>query len=92
MEEFNESVEWDWGSELDEMDRDTEQYWREFDRTEDRIDWERLQAMSKQNFADMLKTDIGKDMNEVMSGKKKVKLPFKLKIKYWFVKFFEIFG
>lgn len=91
MEKKN-SYEWDWGKELDEIDRDTEQFWQEFDNAENKIDWEKLQTISKQNYANMLKAEIGKDMNDVMSGKIKVKLPFRLKLKYWFRRIFEIFG
>ena len=90
--EKDKSYEWDWGKELDEIDRETEQFWREFDSSEDKMDWEKLQATSKQNFANMLRAEMGRDMNDIMSGKKKIKLPFKLKVKYWFKRIFEIFG
>lgn len=93
MKNNNEKVvEWDWGKELDEIDRETEKYWRDFDLNEDNTDWEKVQELSKQSFANSLRNSLGKDMNDVMTGKVKVKLPFKIKVKYWIKRIFEIFG
>lgn len=77
--------------ELGKLDFETEQYWKEQDRLDETTDWNKVQEYQKNMFAEMLKGDLGKDITDVTSGKVKVKLPFKLKLKYWFEKLFKMF-
>lgn len=78
-------------NELDVLDLETERYWQEQDKLDETTDWNKVQEYQKSIFAEMLKGDLGKDINDVVSGKIKVKLPFKMKLKYWFENFFKLF-
>lgn len=86
------TYEWDWGRELDEIDREVDEYWREFDRVESMTDWNKKQESSKTEFANMLRNELGKDITDVVSGKVKVKLSFKEKLKYRIKRFFQTFS
>ena len=44
------------------------------------------------NIAEQLKGSMGKDMNDVLSGKKKVKLTFWTKLRYSFDNFLSLFN
>ena len=44
------------------------------------------------NIAQQLQGAMGKDMNDVLSGKKKVKLTFWMKLKYSFDNFLRLFS
>ena len=77
--------------EIEALDNDVEAYWKHMDKIDSNIDWEKEQSIQKNQFAEMLLGAMGKDMNEVMSGKVKVKLPLRLRIKYWFERFFKMF-
>ena len=74
------------------LDREAESQWKELDRIDENTDWDELQKFRKQQYAEMLRGSLGKDILDVTSGKVKVKLTTKEKIKYWFKKFFEIFS
>ena len=50
----------------------------------DKIMTERAVDSEKNRWAELLKGDIGQDMKDVLSGKKKVKLSFKEKMNYRF--------
>ena len=92
MEKKNDCFEWDWGKELEQYDAETEQYWHQQDLEDSNTDWEQKQLDNKRQFAEMLRGSLGKDMNDVMSGKVVVKLPFKVKFKNWLKRFFSIFS
>lgn len=77
--------------ELEKLDLENELYWREQDRLDETTDWVKVQEYQKNMFAEMLKGELGKDITDVTSGKLKVKLPFKLKLKYWFERIFKYF-
>ena len=88
----NNEYKWNWGRELDQYDIDAENHWKQIDRDDANTDWEKIQETSKQNFLNMLKGDLGKEIQDVTTGKVKIKLPFKMKLKYWFKRVFEIFS
>ena len=92
MEQKNKYEEWDWGSELDTYDQEMEKYWQEFDKESENFDWNQIQEDNKQQFLNMLKGDLGKDITDVTAGRKFVKLSFKMKLKYWLKRVFEIFS
>lgn len=50
----------------------------------DKIMTERAVAFERNRWAELLKGDLGQDMKDVLSGKKKVKLSFKEKVYYTF--------
>jgi len=50
----------------------------------DKIMTERAVDSEKNRWAELLKGDVGQDMKDVLSGKKKVKLSFKEKMNYRF--------
>ena len=85
-------MEWDWGSELQSYDQETDRYWQQFDKENENVDWAKIQEDNKNQFMNMLKGDLGKDMTDVINGRKVVKLSFKMKLKYWIKRFFEIFS
>lgn len=90
--EKNKAIEWDWGKESDKYDTEVEIFWRQMDHIDDNTNWEQKQIDNKKKFAEMLRTSIGKDMNDVMNGKTVVKLPFKMKLRHWFKRLIEIFS
>lgn len=77
--------------ELDVLDNISETYWKEIDEIEDKTDWEQVTEYQKNEYAKLLLGDLGNDIKDVTSGKIKVKLPLKLKIKRMLENFFKIF-
>ncbi len=77
--------------ELEDCDKFTESYWRDLDRFDNEMDWDKYQEELKNSFAELLKGELGTDIQNVTTGKVKVKLPFKVKIKRWFERFFKMF-
>lgn len=85
------AYEWDWGKELDEIDSDLEKEWKNIDRQDSQINWEKIQEGNKKQFADLLMGELGTDIKNVTSGRVKVKLTPKMKIKRWIERFFKMF-
>lgn len=77
--------------ELEKLDYEMDLFWRELDEKDKHTDWNQVQNAQKEAFAEMLKGELGEDIKNVTSGKVKVKLPWKLKIKYWFQNLFKLF-
>lgn len=77
--------------ELDVLDDISETYWKEIDEIEDKTDWEQVTEYHKNEYARLLLGDLGNDIKDVTSGKIKVKLPLKLKIKRLLENFFRLF-
>lgn len=77
--------------EIEELDQEVEKYWEGLDRLEQEIDWERIQNKHKQDYANYLLGSLGKDIQDVTSGKIKIKIPFKLRFKRWIEQFFRMF-
>ena len=50
----------------------------------DRMMTDRAVKTQQDKWAKMLTTSVGDDINAVLSGKTIVKLPFRMKLKYWF--------
>ena len=77
--------------ELEALDGYVDEFWRSQDKLDERVDLESITNHHKESFAEMLKGELGEDIKNVTSGKIKVKLPIKHRIKNWFKRFFKYF-
>lgn len=77
--------------ELEALDKASENYWKEMDKLDTQTDWSKESELYKQNYAALLLGNLGDDIKKVTSGKEKVKLPLKFKIKRFLEKFFKMF-
>lgn len=77
--------------ELEELDYNTESYWREMDKLDDNVNWKELTESKKNEYAKQLLGELGKDIQNVTSGKIKVKVPLKRKLKWRLEQFFKRF-
>lgn len=88
MEQF----EWDWGRDLEIIDKELDQELKKIDKLDETIDWEKVQNDNKIQFEKMLKSSFGQDIKDVTSGRIKVKLPLRIRFKRWIERIFRIFG
>lgn len=77
--------------ELETLDTASENYWQEMDKLDAKIDWSKESEQYKHDYAVLLLGELGDDIKKVTTGKEKVKLPLKFKIKRFLERFFRMF-